>query len=150
MPFSNPSSFDDSRWMWSSTYHPRKNMFSMHHSVSVKEKLMTTFSMVAYGNGSSTKALEAMILSRTWGYKTKRTRPMWTSLCQTRTKMMKMRMGEKAQKPCTLKRSIKGGQKSYNVDGDDDEYFEMLGQGHFDKCSLKIMKMKEEEQDEEA
>jgi ATP-dependent DNA helicase len=71
--------------------------------------------------------------------KTERTRPMWTSLCQTRTKMTKMRMGEKAQKPHTSKRSIKGRRKSYNVDGDDDEYFEMLEQGHFDEHSLKIV-----------
>ena len=58
--------------------------------------------------------------------------------------------GEKAQKPRMSKRSIKGGRKSYNVDGDDDEYFEMLEQGHFDERGLKIVKTKEEEQAEEA
>lgn len=57
---------------------------------------------------------------------------------------------EDEDKPRTSKRSIKGGRKSYDVDGDDDEYFEMLEQGHFDERGLKTVKTKEEEQDEEA
>lgn len=58
---------------------------------------------------------------------------------------------EKAQKPRTSKRAIKGGRKSYNVDDDDDdEYFEMLEQGHIDERGLKVLKTREEEQAEEA
>ncbi|KIM43935.1 hypothetical protein M413DRAFT_443000 [Hebeloma cylindrosporum] len=58
--------------------------------------------------------------------------------------------GETAQKPRTSRRSIKGGRKSYNVDGDDDEYFEMLEQGHVDERGVKILTTKEEEQAEQA
>lgn len=57
---------------------------------------------------------------------------------------------EKTQKPRTSRRTIKGGRKSYNVDGDDDEYFEMLEQGHVDERGLKVVKTREEEQVEEA
>jgi len=57
---------------------------------------------------------------------------------------------EKVQKARISKRSAKGGRKNYNVDGDDDEYFEMLEQGHIDERGLKIVKTKEEELSEEA
>ena len=57
---------------------------------------------------------------------------------------------EKVQKPRTSKRSAKGGRKIYDVDGDDDEYFEMLEQGHIDERGIKVVKTKEEEQAEEA
>ena len=56
--------------------------------------------------------------------------------------------GENVQKPRMSKGSIKGERKCYNVDGDDDEYFEMLEQGRVDERGLKIVKTKEEEQDE--
>ena len=49
------------------------------------------------------------------------------------------------------KRFIKGGRKSYAVDGsDDDEYFEKLKCGDFDERGLKVMKSREEEEAEEA
>jgi ATP-dependent DNA helicase len=49
------------------------------------------------------------------------------------------------------KRFIKGGRKSYSVDGsDDDEYFEKLERGVFDERGLKVMKTREEEEAEEA
>jgi len=57
---------------------------------------------------------------------------------------------DKPQKPRISKRSIKMGRKSYNVDGDDDEYFEILEQGHLDERGLKIVKTKEQEETEEA
>jgi ATP-dependent DNA helicase len=45
---------------------------------------------------------------------------------------------------------IKGGRKRYEVDGDDDEYFEKLERGDFDERGLKVIKTKEEEEAEEA
>ena len=48
------------------------------------------------------------------------------------------------------KRFIKGGRKSYAVDGDDDEYFEKLERGDFNERGLKVIKSKEEEEAEEA
>ena len=48
------------------------------------------------------------------------------------------------------KRFIKGGRKSYAVDGDDDEYFENLKQGDFNERGLIVTKTKEEEEAEEA
>ena len=48
------------------------------------------------------------------------------------------------------KRFIKGGKKSYAVDGDDEEYFEMLERGDFNDRGLKVIKTKEEEEVEEA
>ena len=48
------------------------------------------------------------------------------------------------------KRYIKGGRKSYAVDGDDDEYFENLERGDFNDRGLKVIKTKEEEEAEEA
>ena len=51
------------------------------------------------------------------------------------------------------KRYIKGGKKSYAVDGDDDEYFEELERGGFNERGLKevkVTKTKEEEEAEEA
>ena len=48
------------------------------------------------------------------------------------------------------KRVIKGGRKIYDVDGDDDEYFERLELGDFDKRGVKAIKTKEEEEAEEA
>ena len=48
------------------------------------------------------------------------------------------------------KRFIKGGKKRYEVDGDDDEYFEKLERGDFNERGLKIIKTKEEEEAEEA
>ena len=47
------------------------------------------------------------------------------------------------------KRFIKGGRKSYAVDGDDDEYFVKLERGDFDERGLKVTKTKEEEEAEE-
>ena len=48
------------------------------------------------------------------------------------------------------KRFIKGGKKSYAVDGEDEEYFEMLERGDFNDRGLKVIKTKEEEEAEEA
>ena len=51
------------------------------------------------------------------------------------------------------KRYIKGGRKSYAVDGDDDEYFMELERGDFNERGLKVTKAtktKEEEEAEEA
>ena len=48
------------------------------------------------------------------------------------------------------KRFIKGGRKSYDVDGDDDEYFNKLEHGDFNERGLKVTKTKEEEEAEEA
>jgi ATP-dependent DNA helicase len=48
------------------------------------------------------------------------------------------------------KRFIKGGRKSYAVDGDDEEYFENLKRGDFNERGLKVVKTKEEEEVEEA
>jgi ATP-dependent DNA helicase len=48
------------------------------------------------------------------------------------------------------KRYIKGGKKSYAVDGDDDEYFEELQRGSFNERGLKVIKTREEEEAEEA
>jgi ATP-dependent DNA helicase len=48
------------------------------------------------------------------------------------------------------KRFIKGGRKSYAVDGDDDEYFENLKRGDFNERGLIVTKTKEEEEAEEA
>jgi len=48
------------------------------------------------------------------------------------------------------KRFTKKGRKSYAVDGDDDEYFEMLERGDLDKRGVKATKTKEEEEAEEA
>ena len=48
------------------------------------------------------------------------------------------------------KRFIKGGRKRYEVDGDDDEYFEKLERGDFNERGLKVIKTKEEEEAEEA
>ena len=51
------------------------------------------------------------------------------------------------------KRYIKGGRKSYAVDGDDDEYFMELERGDFNERGLKVTKVtktKEEEEAEEA
>ena len=48
------------------------------------------------------------------------------------------------------KRFIKGGRKSYDVDGDDDEYFENLERGDFNDRGLKVIKTQEEEEAEEA
>ena len=48
------------------------------------------------------------------------------------------------------KRFIKGGRKRYEVDGDDDEYFEKLEHGDFNERGLKVTKTKEQEEAEEA
>ena len=48
------------------------------------------------------------------------------------------------------KRSIKGGRKSYDVDGDDDEYFKMLERDESNQRGLKSLRSKEEEEAEEA
>jgi ATP-dependent DNA helicase len=42
------------------------------------------------------------------------------------------------------------GQKSYVVDGDDDEYFEMVERGEVDERGVIILKSKEEEANEQA
>ena len=48
-------------------------------------------------------------------------------------------------------RFIKGGRKSYAMDGDDDdEYFMKLERGDFNERGMKITKTKEEEEAEEA
>ena len=46
------------------------------------------------------------------------------------------------------KRFIKGGRKSYVVDGDDDEYFDTLNNGDLDEQAVKVIKTKEEEAEE--
>ena len=48
------------------------------------------------------------------------------------------------------KRFIKGGKKSYEVGGDDDEYFAKLECGDFDERGLKVIKTKGKEEAEEA
>ena len=48
------------------------------------------------------------------------------------------------------KRFIKGGRKSYAVDGDDDEYFKNLERGNLNERGLIVTKTKEEEEAEEA
>ena len=48
------------------------------------------------------------------------------------------------------KRFIKGGRKNYAVDGDDDEYFEKIQCGDFNKPGLEVIMTKEEEEAEEA
>lgn len=47
-------------------------------------------------------------------------------------------------------RLVKGGRKSYAVDGSDREYFKMLQRGELDDRGLKITRTKEEEAEEEA
>ena len=48
------------------------------------------------------------------------------------------------------KRFIKGGRKSYVVDGDDDEDFDTLNNGDLEELGVKVIKTKEEEEAEEA
>ncbi|KAF8151445.1 SNF2 family N-terminal domain-containing protein [Crassisporium funariophilum] len=48
------------------------------------------------------------------------------------------------------RRSKKSGRKSYAVDGDDEEYFEMLERGDVNERGLKVIKTQEEEEAEEA
>ena len=48
------------------------------------------------------------------------------------------------------KRVIKGGKRSYDVDGDDETYFERLARGDFDERGVKLIKTKEEEEAEET
>ncbi|KAH9475113.1 Lymphoid-specific helicase [Psilocybe cubensis] len=47
-------------------------------------------------------------------------------------------------------RFVKGGRKSYAVDGSDREYFKMLERGELDERGLKVTKTKEEAAEEEA
>jgi len=50
----------------------------------------------------------------------------------------------------TSTRKAAHGKKSYQVDGDDDEYFKMLERGELDERGVKSVKSKEEEEEENA
>lgn len=53
---------------------------------------------------------------------------------------------KEAKKPRTSDRRVKGGRKSYAVDVDDDEYFEMVERGEFDERGLLKTVLSQEEQ----
>ncbi|KAJ3500140.1 hypothetical protein NLJ89_g9922 [Agrocybe chaxingu] len=57
---------------------------------------------------------------------------------------------QKPKKTRVSRRLKKHGRKSYDVDGDDDEYFEMLESGKVDERGVMIVKTREEEEAEEA
>ncbi|KDR71576.1 hypothetical protein GALMADRAFT_159402 [Galerina marginata CBS 339.88] len=57
---------------------------------------------------------------------------------------------EKSNKRRVSKRSSKHPRKSYAVDGDDEEYFEMLERGDLDERGVKVSMSKEEEEVDQA
>ena len=57
---------------------------------------------------------------------------------------------EKTSSRRVSKRLVKGGRKNYAVDGDDDDYFDMVEKGEVDERGIKVVRTREEEEAEEA